>query len=151
VLPEALEKWGVELLQRLLPRHLEIIYYINFLFLEMVAAKYPGNMQKLNALSIIEEHDGKRIRMANLCIVGSNCVNGVAQLHTDLLKTTIFKDFFEMNPNKFQNKTNGVTPRRWIRCANKQLAALYDRTLGGDEWSIDMSQLRKLEKYASDA
>jgi len=119
-------------------------------FLEKVALKYPGNYQKLKSLSIIEEGDYKKVRMANLSIIGSNFVNGVAKLHSDLLKTTIFKDFFEMFPNKFTNMTNGVTPRRWVRCANPSLAALYDRVLESDEWVRNMDILRKLEKNAVD-
>lgn len=88
--------------------------------------------------------------MANLCIVGSNFVNGVAKIHSDLLKATIFKDFYEMYPNKFLNKTNGVTPRRWIRCCNPALAALYDRVLGSDDWVLNMDMLRTIEKNATD-
>ncbi|CAD8163335.1 unnamed protein product [Paramecium octaurelia] len=150
VLPEALEKWGVPLIEKLLPRHLEIIYLINFLFLEKVQQKYPNNWGKLSALSIVEEEGTKKVRMANLSIVGSKFVNGVAKIHTELLKTTIFKEFFEMHPNKFQNKTNGVTPRRWVRCANPALAALYDRVLGSDKWVLDMEQLKQLESHVSD-
>ncbi|KAM3142270.1 hypothetical protein pb186bvf_005679 [Paramecium bursaria] len=150
VLPEALEKWGVALFQKLLPRHLEIIYQINQRFLDKVAQKYPGNDAKLSSLSIVEEEGGKRLRMATLSIIGSRFVNGVAQIHSELLKTTIFKEFFEMNPNKFLNKTNGVTPRRWIRCANPLLADLYDRATGSDNWVLDMGSLKKLEHLASD-
>ena len=101
-------------------------------------------------MSIVEEEGGKRLRMATLSIIGSRFVNGVAQIHSELLKTTIFKEFFEMNPNKFLNKTNGVTPRRWIRCANPELADLYDRATGSDNWVLDMGSLKKLEHLASD-
>ena len=115
-----------------------------------MALKYPGNYQKLKSLSIIEEGDVKKIRMANLSIIGSNFVNGVAKLHSDLLKTTIFKDFYEMFPNKFTNMTNGVTPRRWVKCANPSLALLYDRVLDSDEWLRNMDLLKKLERNAVD-
>jgi starch phosphorylase len=104
----------------------------------------------LGALSIVDEEGTKKVRMANLSIVGSKFVNGVAKIHTELLKTTIFKEFFEMHPNKFQNKTNGVTPRRWVRCANPALAALYDRVLGNDNWVLRMEELTKLESNVND-
>ena len=122
MLPEALETWKVDLFAKLLPRHLDLIYLINFHFLKKVESKYPGNINKLRTLSIIDEGPPKSIRMANLCIVGSHVVNGVAFVHSELIKQTLFKDFYEMYPKKFQNKTNGVTPRRWIICANRKLA-----------------------------
>jgi len=147
VLPEALEKWTVELLGNLLPRHLELIYLLNFYWMEKIQKKYPGNVNKMKSLSIIEEGPLKLVRMASLCIVGSHTVNGVAALHSELLKTTLFKDFFEMNPKKFQNKTNGVTPRRWIRCCNPGLAALYTKFLGNEDWLRDMDKIRDLMKH----
>ena len=147
VLPEALEKWTVELLGNLLPRHLELIYLINHHWMDKIGKKYPGNVNKMKSLSIVEEGPLKMIRMASLCIVGSHTVNGVAALHSELLKTTLFKDFFEMNPKKFQNKTNGVTPRRWIRCCNPGLAALYTKYLGNEDWLHDMDKVRDLMKH----
>jgi starch phosphorylase len=130
VLPEALEKWSIELLGTLLPRHLEIIYLINHFWLEKVSKKYPGNFAKMSSLSIIEEGTPKVLRMANLSIIGSHSVNGVAALHSELIKNVLFKDFFEMNPKKFNNKTNGVTPRRWIKACNPKLTEIYDTKLG---------------------
>lgn len=118
MLPEALEKRGVDILGNLLPRHLEIIYLINYVWLQAVGKKFPGNVDKLASLSLIEESNPRKVRMANLCIVGSLAVNGVAAIHSDLIKHTLFKDFYEFDPKKFQNKTNGVTPRRWIVSAN---------------------------------
>ena len=110
--------------------------------MEKVSHKYPGDYHKMNAMSIVEEGTPKKIRMANLCIVGSHTVNGVAFLHTELLKTTIFKEFYEMFPKKFQNKTNGATPRRWIMAANPELSALYTELLGGIEWAADLNIVR---------
>lgn len=150
ILPEALEKWGIDLLGNLLPRHLEIIYIINFIFLEKVSKKFPNDGARLSSLSIIEESTPKRIRMANLSIIGSHAVNGVAEIHSKLLQTRLFKDFYELRPKKFQNKTNGVTPRRWIRCCNPDLAKLYTETLGSDEWITDMPLIKQLEKKAED-
>lgn len=147
VLPEALEKWSVDMLGHLLPRHLEIIYLINFNWLQKVERKYPGNTDKLRSLSIIQE-EPKMVRMAHLGIVGSAVVNGVAAIHSQLIKTDLFRDFAEFFPHKFQNKTNGVTPRRWILCANPQLAALYTASLASDRWVVDMDELRGLEKLA---
>jgi len=107
-----------------------------------VSKKYPGNWNKLNVLSLVEESTPKKIRMANLCVIGSHKVNGVAYIHTELLKTTLFKDFYEFFPNKFVNITNGVTTRRWIVCANPLLSELYTEYLGTDEWIMDMHKLR---------
>lgn len=150
VLPEALEKWSIELLGNLLPRHLEIVYLINHFFLEKVKLKYPGDSHKLNVLSIIEESTPKMIRMANLCIIGSHAVNGVAAIHSGLLKTHLFKDFYEMFPKKFQNKTNGVTPRRWIMAANPGLAQLYTETLGNTDWVVELDLVRDVAEKATD-
>lgn len=145
VLPEALEKWGVDILGNLLPRHLEIIYLINYVWLQAVGKKFPGNVDKLSSLSLIEESNPKKVRMANLCIVGSHTVNGVAAIHSDLIKHTLFKDFYEFDPKKFQNKTNGVTPRRWIVSANPLLGELYTDKTHNDEWILHMDKLRVLE------
>jgi starch phosphorylase len=150
VLPEALEKWSVELLGNLLPRHLEIIYLINHFFLEKMKKKFPGDYDKLKSLSLIEEGNPKLIRMANLSIIGSHTVNGVAEIHSGLLKTTLFKDFYEMHPSKFQNKTNGVTPRRWIACANPQLASLYTETLASADWLKNLNLIRTIASLSTD-
>ena len=138
VLPEALEKWGVDLLGSLLPRHLEIIYLVNFIFLEKVKSKYPGDEIKLNAMSVVEEGVIKKIRMANLSIIGSHSVNGVARIHSDLLKSDLFKEHYSYRPKKFINITNGVTPRRWLRACNPLLAAFYDNLIGNDSWVLNM-------------
>ena len=113
----------------LLPRHLELIYLINHFFLEKVNRKFPDNPEKLAELSLIEESTPKMVRMANLSVVCSHVVNGVAALHSDLIKETLFKGFYELNPKKFQNKTNGVTPRRWILASNPELAEIYNQHL----------------------
>ncbi|KAG8146665.1 putative Alpha-14 glucan phosphorylase protein [Naja naja] len=122
VLPEALERWPVHLFETLLPRHLEIIYEINQRFLDKVYASFPGDLDRLRRMSMVEEGSVKRINMAHLCIVGSHAVNGVAWIHSEILKATVFKDFYEFEPHKFQNKTNGITPRRWLVLCNPGLA-----------------------------
>lgn len=122
VLPEALEKWSVKLFERLLPRHLELIYLVNLDHIEELKKKYPGDNAKFARMSLIEEFPEKMVRMANLAIVCSHTVNGVAALHTNLLRSTIFHDFDQHSPGKIQNKTNGVTPRRWIHCCNPGLS-----------------------------
>ncbi|KAA8586970.1 hypothetical protein FQN60_000806, partial [Etheostoma spectabile] len=149
VLPEALERWPVDLFAYLLPRHLEIIYEINRRHLERVAAKYPGDNGRLCRMSLIEEGGQKRINMAHLCIVGSHAVNGVAQIHSDILKATVFKDFYEMEPHKFQNKTNGITPRRWLAMCNPGLAEVIAERIGED-FIRDLDQLKGLCKYVND-
>uniref|UniRef100_A0A7N8XFN2 Alpha-1,4 glucan phosphorylase n=1 Tax=Mastacembelus armatus TaxID=205130 RepID=A0A7N8XFN2_9TELE len=149
VLPEALERWPVDLFAHLLPRHLEIIYEINRRHLEKVAAKFPGDHDRLRRMSLIEEGGQKRINMAHLCIVGSHAVNGVAQIHSDILKATVFKDFYEMEPHKFQNKTNGITPRRWLVMCNPGLAEVIAERIGED-FIRDLSQLKVLRKYVND-
>uniref|UniRef100_A0A665US43 Alpha-1,4 glucan phosphorylase n=1 Tax=Echeneis naucrates TaxID=173247 RepID=A0A665US43_ECHNA len=149
VLPEALERWPVDLFAHLLPRHLEIVYEINRRHLERVAAKYPGDHDRLRRMSLIEEGGQKRINMAHLCIVGSHAVNGVAQIHSDILKATIFKDFYEMEPHKFQNKTNGITPRRWLVMCNPGLAEVIAERIGED-YIRELDQLRSLRKYIND-
>ncbi len=147
LLPEALEKWSVTFFEKLLPRHLQIIYEINSRWLAKVATRFPNNPQKLEALSIIEESSPKMVRMAYLAVVGSFSVNGVAELHTELLKDSVLRDFYEMSPHKFNNKTNGVTPRRWLKVSNPELSKLIDSKIGED-WVTDLDKLRALEKYA---
>ena len=149
VLPEALETWPVDLIGRLLPRHLEIIYEINHRFLQEVAARYSGDQEILARLSLIEEGPERRVRMAHLAIVGSHSVNGVAALHTQILKDVLFRDFHEFYPGKFKNITNGVTPRRWLLQTNPALSGLITDTIGSD-WVCDLSQLRKLIPLAED-
>jgi starch phosphorylase len=151
VLPEALEKWSVELIGRLLPRHLELIYLINHIYITKLKQKYPGDGDKIQRMSLVEEGWPKKIRMAYLAIVCSHTVNGVAALHSELLKQTIFSEFDQLYPGKLQNKTNGVTPRRWIHCCNPKLSALISDTLGGvDEWITALDNLRQLLPYAND-
>lgn len=151
LLPEALEKWSVKFFEKLLPRHLQIIYEINARWLAKVAERYPNNDGKLEALSIIEEGSPKMIRMAYLAVVGSYSVNGVAALHTELLKESVLRDFYEFWPEKFNNKTNGVTPRRWLKASNQGLSELIDSKIKGKCWEKNLDLLRGLEKYADDA
>lgn len=151
VLPEALEKWSVELIGTLLPRHLELIYLINHNFIQLLKRKYPGDNEKIERMSLIEEGYPKKVRMAYLSIVCSHAVNGVAALHSELIKTTLFKEFDALYPNKIRNKTNGVTPRRWIYCCNPKLTELINDALGGvDEWLTSLTNLEKLAPYADD-
>ncbi|PLW84067.1 glycogen phosphorylase [Kineobactrum sediminis] len=150
LLPEALEKWSVNLFGDMLPRLLEIIHEINARFLSRVADKWPGDQDRQARMSIIEEGDEPRIRMAYLGIVGSHSVNGVAALHTRLLTRGLFRDFYELTPGKFNNKTNGVTPRRWLAHCNPRLSALLDETIGR-QWVTNMDQLQGLVDYADDA
>ena len=147
LLPEALEKWPVSLMQRLLPRLMEIIFEINARFMAEVAMRWPADSDRLRRMSIIEEGDEQQVRMAHLAIVGSFSVNGVARLHSQLLKQYLFKDFYALWPHKFNNKTNGVTPRRWLAACNPELASLITETIGNC-WITDLSQLKKLEPYA---
>jgi len=149
VLPEALEEWPVNLLQKHLPRHLEIIYLINHFFLKDVARRYPGDTERLARMSIVAEDGHKRIRMAFLAVVGSHSVNGVAELHSRLLRETLLRDFCEMWPERFNNKTNGITPRRWLKTANPELASLITEAIG-DGWVKDLRKLRDLEPLADD-
>lgn len=149
VLPEALERWPVSLLESILPRHLEIIYQINFLFLEKVKKQYPGDLDRMRRMSCVEEHGDKRINMAHLSIIGSHAVNGVAALHSDILKASLFKDFYEMTPEKFQNKTNGITPRRWLLLCNPGLSEIICEKIGED-WPVRLEQLAGLRKFAKD-
>ncbi|XP_043998450.1 glycogen phosphorylase, liver form [Gambusia affinis] len=149
ILPEALERWPVELLEKLLPRHLQIIYQINQAHLDKIAALFPNDMDKLRKMSLIEEDGCKRVNMAHLCIVGSHAVNGVAQIHSDIIKTEVFKDFSDLEPGKFQNKTNGITPRRWLLLCNPGLAELIAEVIGED-YVKDLSQLKKLNDFVND-
>lgn len=150
LLPEALEKWSVNLMQNLLPRLMEIIFEINAHFLAEVSARWPGDSVRIARMSLIEEGHEKQVRMAYLAIVGSFSVNGVAELHSKLLKEGLFRDFYDLWPSKFNNKTNGVTPRRWLAGCNPELAALITDTIG-DAWITDLSQLAKLKPYADNA
>ncbi|KAM9707621.1 glycogen phosphorylase, liver form [Menidia menidia] len=149
VLPEALERWPVELLENLLPRHLQIIYQINQAHLDKIAALYPKDIDKLRKMSLIEEDGCKRVNMAHLCIVGSHAVNGVAQIHSNIIKTEVFRDFSDLEPGKFQNKTNGITPRRWLLLCNPGLAELIAEVIGED-YVKDLSQLTKLNDFVDD-
>jgi glycogen phosphorylase len=151
LLPEALEKWSVPLFGRVLPRHLQIIFEINKHLMQLVEAKWPGDVEKMRTCSIIDENGAKAVRMANLSVYGSHAVNGVAALHTALLKSQLFPEFDALFPGKFQNKTNGITPRRWLLDCNPRLAALINRTLGHAEWVKDLDRLRELERVAGDA
>lgn len=126
VLPEALERWPTSMLQSILPRHLEIIYHINFLHLQRVQQKWPEDMDRMRRMSLVEEEGEKRVNMAHLSIVGSHAINGVARIHSEILKDSVFRDFYEMNPEKFQNKTNGITPRRWLLLCNPNLSDVIE-------------------------
>lgn len=151
LLPEALEKWAVYLFERVLPRHLEIIYEINRRFLEdMVEAKWPGNDAIKAKLSIIEEGSQRKVRMGNLCVIGSHKVNGVAEIHSKLVKEDLFPEFSELWPEKMCNVTNGVTPRRWLLSCNPELAKLYTETVGED-WPLHLDKMRGAVKFADDA
>ncbi|HEX6863093.1 MAG TPA: glycogen/starch/alpha-glucan phosphorylase, partial [Thermoanaerobaculia bacterium] len=149
LLPEALETWPLPMFRELLPRHLEIIYEINRRFLDEVRARFPGDDARAARMSLIGEEGGKRVRMAHLATVGSHAVNGVAALHSELLKSSVLKDFHEMWPGRFSNKTNGVTPRRFVALANPGLRALLDRAVG-DRWPAEPALLRKLEPRSAE-
>ena len=149
LMPEALEKWPVSLFERLLPRHLEIIYEINRRFLQEVSARFPNDVDRLRRMSLIEEYPERMVRMAYLATVSSFSVNGVAELHSNLLRDVVLRDFSELWPQKFNNKTNGVSPRRFIRLANPRLSELISSTIG-DNWLNDLEDLRRLEPYADD-
>jgi starch phosphorylase len=150
LLPEALEKWPVALLERVLPRHLQIIYEINRRFLERVATAWPGDIGRLQRMSLIEDGDPKQVRMAHLSIVGSHSVNGVSALHSQLIQTTLAPDFYALWPERFNNKTNGVTPRRWLLLANPSLAGTITDAIG-DAWITDLGQLQRLAPLVNDA
>ena len=151
LLPEALEKWDLKLFKNLLPRHMEIIYEINRRFLQVVRLQYPGDDSMLEKLSIIDERGNKSVRMAHLATVGSHHVNGVAALHSELVKTQLMPEFYDLWPHKFTNVTNGVTPRRWIASCNPSLTQVFEQYVGSD-WITNMESLRKLEdsKYDPD-
>jgi len=148
LLPEALEKWPLPLFQHVLPRHLEIIYEINRRFLDEVRVRFPGDERRLSRLSLIDEAGEKSVRMAHLASVGSHAINGVAALHSDLLKQTVLRDFYELDPGKFHNVTNGVTPRRWMVLSNPRMAALIAGKIG-ESWVRNMEgDLRRLEQWS---
>lgn len=149
ILPEALEKWKVSLIGNLLPRHLQIIYEANRRFLDTVWTHYPGDIDRQRRMSLIEEGTEKKVRMANLSIVGSHSVNGVSELHTEIIKKDIFKDFYELTPWKFNNKTNGITQRRWLLLSNFRLSNLLADYIGKD-FVVDLYELKKLIPYAED-
>ena len=149
ILPEALEKWPVSLMEQVLPRHLQIIYEINRRFLDEVSRRYPNDTERLRLMSLIEEGKEKKVCMAHLAIVGSHSVNGVATLHTELLKTQVFKYFFEFYPERFNNKTNGITQRRWLQKCNPGLAQLITRHIG-EGWMRNLYELKKLISFAED-
>jgi len=153
VMPEAIESWEVRMVEKLLPRHMQIIYDINWRFLEQVKRKYGENVdpELMGRLSIIaDEYGAKKVRMGNLAIVASHHVNGVAAIHSELIKETIFKDFYDFWPEKFQNKTNGVTQRRWLAFCNPKLSALITEELGSNDWITDLYKLKVLAKKADD-
>jgi len=150
LLPEALETWPVRLFEKLLPRHLEIIYEINRRFLDEVRVHFLGDDWRVARMSLIAEGEERRVRMANLAVVGSRAVNGVAELHSELVKSTILKDFYDLWPEKFHNVTNGVTPRRFIAVSNPRLARLITETCGSDRWLRDLDCLREIEPHADD-
>lgn len=149
LLPEALEKWSVPLFEKVLPRHLQIIFEINKRFLADVEKMWPGDMDKVRALSLIEEGGVKMVRMAHLAVVGSHAVNGVAAMHTELLKSSLFKDFNTLYPGRIRNKTNGITPRRWLLACNPRLSHLISSKIG-DAWPKNLDLLRGLEPFADD-
>lgn len=149
LLPEALETWPLSMFERFLPRHLEIIYEINHRFLDEVRARFPGDDERVRRMSLIGEDGEKTVRMAHLATVGSHAVNGVAALHSELLKSSVLKDFYELWPERFSNKTNGVTPRRFVALSNPELRELLDEKVGYG-WLTDLAKLRGLESYADD-
>jgi starch phosphorylase len=149
LLPEALERWPSDLFEVLIPRHLEIVYEINRRFLDDVRRLYPGDESRVQRMSLVEETPVRKIRMAHLAVVGSHSTNGVAAIHSDLLRTRVLRDFAEVFPARFNNKTNGVTPRRWLQQANPHLSALITRTIGMD-WITDLSELHYLAPLAED-
>lgn len=149
LLPEALEKWPLALFKEVLPRHLEIIYRINHRLLEEVRRHYPGDDARIARMSLIDERGEKYVRMANLACVGSHAINGVANLHTELLKRDVLRDFFELTPEKFSNKTNGVTPRRFMKLSNPKLSDLITHSIG-DRWVTHLEDLRQLAPFAAD-
>jgi starch phosphorylase len=150
LLPEALEKWPVSWLEDMLPRQLEIIREINRRFLSDVRRQFPGDEDRVQRMSLIEEGTGKKVRMANLAVIGSHSTNGVAEIHSDLLRKTTLRDLAEMLPERFNNKTNGVTPRRWLKLCNPALAGVITDAIG-DGWISDLGELRKLKAFTGDS
>jgi starch phosphorylase len=150
LLPEALEKWPVDLFETLIPRQLEIVYEINRRFLDDVRRRYPGDEARVQRVSLFEESPARRVRMAHLAVVGSHSTNGVAAIHSELLRTRVLRDFAELYPERFNNKTNGVTPRRWLHQANPALTRLITAAIGQD-WIMDLTELKKLQPLAQDA
>jgi glycogen phosphorylase len=150
LMPEALERWSLGLLEYVLPRHAQLICEINHRFLGEVEARWPGDDARKQRMSIIEEGDDKKVRMAHLAIIGGHAVNGVAAMHSELVKRDLVPDFYELWPQRFQNKTNGVTPRRWLLSCNQGLAGLLDRNVSGD-WAKDLDRVAQLERLAGDA
>ena len=150
ILPEAMEKWSAELFGRVLPRHLEIIFKINQQFMDQILERYPDDVGRMNRMSLIEENHTKYIRMANLSIIGSHSTNGVAELHSTILREKVFSDFHEMFPNRFNNKTNGITPRRWLKACNPELSKLITDYIG-DSWVHDLSEIKKLQDHINDS
>ena len=149
ILPEALEKWPVPMMEALLPRHLQIIYEINSRFLKDIASKITSDPDRIARMSLIDENGERYVRMANMCIIGTTTTNGVAKLHSEILKDSLFKDFYDLMPEKFTNVTNGITPRRWLLKANPMLSQLITETIG-PEWVVRLEYLRKLESHAAD-
>lgn len=150
ILPEALEQWPVWFFEHILPRHLLIIYEINNRFIEQVQRRFPGDIERLQRMSLIDEHWERKIRMAHLAVVGSHSINGVAALHTQILKDSVFHDFYEMFPERFNNKTNGITQRRWLKSANPLLAGLIDSKIG-QGWTTELFELKRLHPLVADA
>jgi len=150
LMPEALEKWSVNLFEELLPRHLQIVYEINAKFLETVWRRWPGENERVSRMSIIQEGNEKMVRMGYLSVIGSHSVNGVAALHSELLRSYLFRDFYELWPERFNNKTNGVTPRRWVAKANPAMSAVITKKIG-DSWIGDLRNIGKIEKFVNDS
>src|SRR6185503_18481977 len=149
LLPEALEKWPLDWFEPIIPRNLEIIYEINRRLLDDVRSRYPGDQQRVARIGLIEEGAERKVRMANLAIVGSHSTNGVAAIHSELLRKTTVPDFAEMFPDRFNNKTNGVTPRRWLLQCNPALAGTITDAIG-DGWITDLTQFARLKPLAED-
>ncbi|XP_017786203.1 PREDICTED: glycogen phosphorylase [Nicrophorus vespilloides] len=150
ILPEALERWSVTMLDNILPRHLEIIYHINHLHMQQVSQRWPDDMDRMRRMSLIEEDGEKKVNMAYLSIIGSHAVNGVARIHSEIIKKDLFKDFYELSPEKFQNKTNGITPRRWLLLCNPGLNDLISDKIG-EKWITHLDELAQLKQFAKDA
>ncbi|HTU59797.1 MAG TPA: glycogen/starch/alpha-glucan family phosphorylase, partial [Polyangiales bacterium] len=150
LMPEALERWPVSIFERVLPRHIQIIYEINQRFLHKVQRRWPGEVERMTRMSIIEEGAVRQVRMANLATVGSHSINGVAKLHSDLVMQDLLRDFYELWPERFNNKTNGITPRRWLLYANPRLSRLITRRLGPSWMPSNLAELAKLREHADD-